>query len=221
VLHLASTGINMAKRHATGDLLMKRTALLFALLLLPLSAYAQSNELGVFISTSQFSNDEISDGIDTLDVEFDEDMGYGVLYNRYWGPSFSTEFAYQKLGADLTVSFEDIAADAGDLDLDVLTATGQFHFARNAIVSPYIGGGVAYISGQAGSIDPSELEDVDLESDIDWLVNAGLNINLGRSFGLFVDGKYIFYEARGEGDSDDDAVEINPLVIAGGVKFRF
>ena len=179
------------------------------------------NELGVFISTSQFDDGEIDDAGDIFDVEFDEDMGYGLLYNRYWTNSFSTELAYQKLGADLTVSFQDIAEDAGDLDLDVLSATAQLHFARNGLISPYIGGGVAYISGQAGSIDQSELEDVDLENEVEFLANAGINVNVGRSFGVFLDGKYIMYEARGEGDADEDALDINPLVLSGGIKLRF
>jgi opacity protein-like surface antigen len=201
--------------------LIKRSVVLFSLLLFPLFVFGQSNEIGGFISTSQFDDSEIQDAGDVFDVEFDEDMGYGVLYNRYWGPSFSTEFAYQKLGADLTVSLEDISANAGDLDLDVLSATGQFHFMKGSMLSPYIGGGVAYISGTAGSIDVDELEDVDLENEYEWLANAGLDIGFGRSFSLFVDGKYILYEARGDGDSDDEAIDINPLILSAGLKFRF
>ena len=201
--------------------MLKRSLVLLSLLTFPVFGFAQSNELGIFISTSQFDDNEIQDAGDTFDLEFDEDMGYGVSYNRYWTQAFSTEFAYQKLGADLTVSFEDIAADAGDLDLDVLTATGQFHFARGSLISPYIGGGAAYISGQAGSIDTEELEDADLEKEFEWLANAGVDFNFGKSFGIFVDGKYILYEARAEGDSEDEGVDINPLVLAAGIKFRF
>ncbi|MEA2464016.1 MAG: OmpW family [Acidobacteriota bacterium] len=201
--------------------MIKRTVLVLSLLLLPLTAFAQSNELGVFISTSQFDDSELTDGVDTVDVEFDEDMGYGILYNRYWFGGFSTEFAYQRLGADLTLSFEDVAADAGDLDLDILSGTAQYHFGQGGLLSPYIGGGVAYISGEAGAIDEEELDSVDLENEVEFLANAGLNLNLGRSFGLFLDGKYILYEARGEGDSEDDAIDVNPLIISGGVKFRF
>lgn len=203
--------------------MIKRTVLLFAfaLVLFPLTAAAQMNDIGVFISTSQFDDSEIEDAGDVFDVEFDEDMGYGVSFNRFWTNNFSTEFAYQKLGADLTVSFEDIAADAGDIDLDILSGAAQFHFAKGSMISPYLGAGVAYISGQAGSIDTEELEDADLENELEFLANAGLNVNLGRSFGVFLDGKYIAYEARGEGDSDDDAIAINPLIISGGIKFRF
>ena len=186
-----------------------------------MAAAQPMNEVGAFISTSQFDDSELRDDLDTIDVEFDEDMGYGVLYNRFWTSAFSTEFAYQQLGADLTLSFEDIRENAGDLDLDILTATGQFHFARGSQLSPYIGGGAAYVSGQAGAVDEDELDDVDLESDLDFLVNAGLNIGLGQSFSIFLDGKYIMYEARGEDDVDDVALDINPLIISGGIKLRF
>jgi outer membrane protein W len=200
---------------------IKRTLIALSLLLLPLTATAQMNDIGVFISTSQFEDSEIDDAGDIFDVEFDEDMGYGVSYNRFWTNSFSTEFAYQKLGADLTVSFEDIAEDAGDLNLDILSATAQFHFARGSIISPYIGGGAAYISGEAGSIDSDELEDADLENEVDFLANAGINVGLGRSLVVFLDGKYVMYEARGEDDTDDEALDVNPLIISGGIKFRF
>jgi opacity protein-like surface antigen len=201
--------------------MMKRFFVFLILLLLPLFASAQSNEFGVFISTSQFDDNEIEDAGDIFDLEFDEDMGYGVLYNRFWTNSFSTEFAYQKLGADLTLSFEDITEDVGELDLDILSATGQLHFARGTMFSPYIGGGVAYVSGEAGSIDPDELEDADLESEVEFLANAGLNVGLGKSFSVFLDGKYILYEARGEDDPDDESLDINPLILSGGIKWRF
>ena len=201
--------------------MIKRIVIVLSLLLLPLSAFAQRNELGVFISTSQFENSEIQDGLDDIDVEFDEDMGYGVSYNRFWFGGFSTEFAYQRLGADLTVSFEDITETAGDLDLDILSATAQFHFAPQSMISPYIGGGLAYVSGEAGSINEDEIDSVDLENDTNWLANAGLNINLGQRFAVFVDGKYVMYEARGEGDPDDEAFDINPLIVSGGIKLRF
>lgn len=201
--------------------MIKRIVVVLSLLLLPLSAFAQRNELGLFISTSQFENSEFQDGLDDIDVEFEEDMGYGVSYNRFWFGGFSTEFAYQRLGADLTVSFEDITETAGDLDLDILSATAQFHFAPQSMISPYIGGGLAYVSGEAGSIDDDEIDSVDLENDTNWLANAGLNVNLGQRFAVFVDGKYVMYEARGEGDPDDEAFDINPLIVAGGIKLRF
>jgi outer membrane protein W len=202
--------------------MIKRISIvILSLLVFPLTAAAQNNEFGVFVSTSQLDENEIDEAGDIFDVEFDEDMGVGLLYNRFWFGGFSTELAYQRLGADLTLSLDDVTEDVGELDLDVLSATAQLHFARGGIVSPYIGGGLAYISGEAGSIDAGELETVDLEKEVEFLANAGLTVGLGRSFAVFVDGKYIFYEARGEGDPDDEALELNPLIISGGIKFRF
>lgn len=201
--------------------MIKRLFLVLSLLLLPLSATAQMNDLGVFISTSQFEENEIEDAGDIFDAEFDEEMGVGVLYNRFWTNSFSTEFAYQRLGADLTLSAGDVAEDVAELDLDMLSGTAQLHFGRGGLISPYVGAGVAYISGEAGALDEDELGAADLESEIDFLVNAGLNVGLGRGFAVFLDGKYVMYEANGEDDPDDEALELNPLILAGGIKFRF
>lgn len=202
--------------------MIKRIVIVLCFVFLPLTATAQPmNELGVFISTSQFDDNELRDVDETFDLEFDEDMGYGVLFNRYWTRGFSTEFAYQRLGADLSVSFQDIVEDAGELDLDVLSATAQFHFMRGGMFSPYIGGGAAYISGEAGTINEDELENVDLENEVDFLVNAGLNIGIGQTVAVFVDGKYIMYEARAEGDPEEDALDVNPLILSAGLKWRF
>jgi outer membrane protein W len=219
-----ATGMALALLRAgvEGTLMTKKSLILFSLLLFPVLVSAQPmNEIAGFISTSQFDDGEIQDAGDIFDVEFDEDMGYGVSYNRYWTRAFSTEFAYQKLGADLTVSFEDITADAGQLDLDILSATAQFHFARGSIISPYIGGGAAYISGQTGSIDQDELEDADLENELDFLANAGIDLNIGQDFSIFLDGKYIVYEARAEGDPQESSLDLNPLILSAGIKFRF
>src|SRR5688572_11396021 len=150
--------------------MIKRSLLVLTLLLVSLSASAQMNELGGFISTSQFENGEIEDAGDIFDAEFDEEMGVGILYNRFWGNSFSTEFAYQRLGADLTLSLDDVSDDVAELDLDVLSATAQFHFARGGLFSPYVGAGVAYVSGEVGPLDEDEIEAVDLENEIDFLV---------------------------------------------------
>jgi opacity protein-like surface antigen len=192
-----------------------------ALLLFPLAASAQNNELGVFASTTQLDDNEIQDSDDVFDLEFDEDMGIGVMYNRFWFGAFSTELGYQRLGADLTASLDDVSQELGELDLDILSATGQLHFARGSLLSPYVGGGLAYISGEAGNIDGDEIETVDLENELEFLVNAGLNVGLGRTFGIFLDGKYIMYEARGEGDSDGETLDLNPLIISAGVKLKF
>lgn len=201
---------------------MKRISFALSLLLLvSLPAAAQMNDLGAFISTSQFEDSEINDAGDIFDAEFDEDMGVGILYNRFWTNSFSTEFAYQRLGADLTISAEDFSEEIGNLDLDILSGTAQIHFGRGGFLSPYIGGGVAYVSGEAGSIDDEELEDTDLENELDFLANAGINLGLGRSFVVFLDGKYVMYAARGEGEDESDALDINPLIISGGIKWRF
>ena len=60
--------------------MIRRLTLLFSLcLLLPLTASAQMNDIGLFISTSQFEKSEIEDAGDIFEVDFEEDMVVGVL----------------------------------------------------------------------------------------------------------------------------------------------
>jgi len=204
-----------------------------AVLAFPLSLAAQTpaNELGVFVSASSFDDTTLPD--DELDVdvelEFDEQIGYGVSYNRFWTPQLSTEFAVQRLGGDIDVSIIDgpttITVDAGEIDLTAYSGTVQWHFGATGRFDPYVGGGVAYVTGDVDLIadpeDPESVDNVELENETTWLANAGINYRLTNSIAIGADAKYIAYEPKGKGDADDERVDVNPLVISAGVKFRF
>ena len=213
---------------------MSRHASLIAVfvLLFPISLAAQSNEIGIFVSSPRFDSTSLADdeelGLD-IRAEFDEDIGYAASYNRFWTDRFSTEFALHSLGADTTITASDgiisQSIDVGELDLTALTAVAQWHFARSSRFSPYVGAGVSYITGEAEFItdfdDPSApTETVDLESATGFVANAGVNIGITPSVSIALDGKYLLYEA--EVDAEDSLpLQVDPLVFSVGVKFRF
>ena len=206
--------------------------LALAVLAFPLSLTAQpANELGVFVSLPKFDSTTIVDpelGIE-IELDFDEDMGYGVSYNRYWTPNLSTEFAVQNLGGDLEATVTDgttrITVDAGEINLMAYSGTVQWHFARGGRFAPYVGGGVAYMTGDidipSDPDDPDFVENIDLDNETTWLVNAGVNIGITDSIALAGDVKYISYDPKAEGDTDEGRVDVNPLIFSAGVKFRF
>src|SRR5687768_6230720 len=92
---------------------------------LPLAAQTRANELGFFVSTSQFDSTDLSEDSDglALDVEldFDEDIGYGISYTRYWSNSLALELAAQRLSADAEITISDgtisETVDAGEIEL--------------------------------------------------------------------------------------------------------
>lgn len=187
-----------------------------------------ANEAGIWISRPQFENDAVS-GIegDRVTFEFDEGTGYGISFNHYWTDRFSTELAYQTMSADISVGLEGFPdlIETGSVDARALTAVAQLHFLRAGRFSPYIGAGVARMTGEFDPLnDPEFPEDgrpVDLESDLTWVANAGFDIALTNNIAIAADAKFISWEAMEDGDPEDVALDVNPLVISAGVKVRF
>lgn len=197
-----------------------------AVLTFPVVVTAQQNELGVFVTLPSFNDSNIIEDDLGLDAQaaFDESIGYGLSFNRYWTSRLSTEFAAQALNSELDVEVEGLEFDAGEVDLVAFTAIAQLHLAPNGMLDPYIGAGVAHITGDAAFISDDETgeeETVDLESETTWVANAGVAYRYAGNIAIFADVKYLAYDARAEGDSADEAAALDPLVYAAGIKFRF
>lgn len=188
---------------------------------------AQQNELGVFVSLADLDSTVESDpDLGDATIDFESQLGYGVSYNRYFGDAFSIEFAAQQINSDAEVTFggdsdPDLTFDFGSVDLMAYTAVAQLHFGSGAFV-PYIGGGAAMVSGSFDINDELEPDEavVDFESEITFAANAGVDFRFGPSFAINVDAKYIPYEAMEEG-LEDEAIDLNPLIISAGIKLRF
>ena len=198
-----------------------------AVLTFPIVAAAQQrNEVSAFITLPSFSDSNILEddlGVDAQ-AAFDESIGYGVAYNRYWTSHFSTEFGAQALNSELNVEVDDLEFDAGEVSIIALTGIAQLHLAPSGMLDPYVGAGVAHLTGDADFIvddETGERETVDLESETTWVANAGLSYRYSGALSIFADAKYVAYDAAGEGDPDEDAAELNPLIYSAGIRFRF
>ena len=203
------------------------TLCLVALCSTPL--FAQSGEIGVFLSMSQVG-DTTEEG---AALAFDNGRGFGASLNTYFG-ALSLELAATALTQEGSISFDDIddidEVDFGDMDIIPITGTLQFHFLKGATVSPYIGAGLAYILAddvEVPDFEGIEIGNVEIADELTWVAQAGIDFNFSPKFGIVIDGKYLAYtpEARSaiEDGSDDDAfdLDLNPLVFSGGVKFRW
>lgn len=190
------------------------------------AAGQQRNELAVYVTLPSFSDSNILEddlGIDA-DAAFDESIGYGVSFNRYWTSRISTEFSAQALNSELDVEVEELEVEAGEVSLVAFTAIAQLHLAPNGMLDPYVGAGAAHVTGDVDFISDdtgAERANVDLESETTWVANAGISYRYAGNISLFADAKYIAYDARGEGEPSDESAELNPLIYAAGIKFRF
>lgn len=195
---------------------------------LPLFAQTRpSSDVGVFLVNPNLDSSTVVDTGDTISFDFKEKTSYGVSLNRYWNDNFSTELALQKIRADLKIDSSGlpVSINAGRLDATSITALGEWHFLQASRFSPYVGAGIAHISGDFKFNDlfaePGDPTHVDLESKTTWSAAAGANIRLTDRIAIGTELKYIPWSAVEKGGAISDAIDVNPLTFAAGLRFKF
>jgi outer membrane protein W len=190
-----------------------------------LSAQTQSSEVGGWILFSRFDDSTLLDEQDEFRIEFDDKTGFGVSFNQYWTEQFSTEIAAQKYSADMTMSTSLVPGETfeiGEIDVTSITAMVQWHFNRAGRFAPYVSGGVAHLSGDLTVVDVFDVEETsDLESEIGIAAAVGANIRLTERLFLATEVKYTPWSAIAEEDESREEFDLNPLVLAVGLKARF
>ncbi|HEV7766865.1 MAG TPA: OmpW family outer membrane protein [Thermoanaerobaculia bacterium] len=191
-----------------------------------LSAQTQSTEIGGWALATQLKSSTFEDEISDAHLKFDEDNGYGISINQFWTERWSTELAVQTFGAGLLVSTDivpDREYDAGEIDVTSITAMAQWHFNRAGRFAPYIGGGIAHLSGELTVEVDDVLEDpsTDLEAEIAFAAAIGANIRLTDRLFLATELKYTPWSAVAADDVDGEGFDVNPLVLGVGLKARF
>lgn len=166
--------------------------------------------------------------VEDISSDFDGDQGYGVSLNHYWTENFSTELSAQKFHADTAIVTEGLVGICGfgeipprepvvivfhgstQIEVTAVTAMGQFHFNRAGRVAPYVGAGVAHLSGDAG-----------VDSEFTWAASAGLDVRMTDRLFLTGELKFVPWSAIAEDVGDGERVDLDPLIAGVGVKVRF
>ena len=220
-----------------------RLAAVIVLLFLSLTASAQQNEVSVFLGGAGFETTTIVAFLpEDLEIElgFENGRTFALGFNHFWRDSLSTEFAVLGLTADPTLSLRsgpiDASVDIGDIRVSALTVTGQWHFRRDARVSPYIGAGIALLSGEIEAALDDELGDItttsaDFEGAGGVLLNGGVNFRINERWVFAVDVKAIPYSPEIEDEppfeipEEDvvltDEIDLNPVIVGFGLRYRF
>lgn len=205
---------------------MKRAAVLLFLLTLaavPLSAQVDFG-LWAVSTTLQGSNDV--DDVNDISIEFDENIGYGVTADIWWGDRISTELGVYGIDADgsIEVGFLDETIDLGSLDVMPVTATLRFHFGGDRF-DGYIGAGGVYALFEdlrSDDLMTGGTEYVEIDDTLSWLANAGFVVRFSEGFGIGVDAKWIPLDADTVDNFGEElTLELDPLMISGGVVLRF
>ncbi|MGZ8867474.1 MAG: OmpW/AlkL family protein [Thermoanaerobaculia bacterium] len=220
-----------------------RLAALILLLLLPLTVSAQDNDVSIFVGGAAFETTTIVAFLPEdleLELGFENGRTFALGFNHFWRDSFSTEIGVLGISADPTLSLRsgplDATFDIGDISVSALTLTGQWHFRRDARVSPYLGAGIALLSGEIEAALEDELgqfttTSADFEGAGGIVFNGGVNFRMNDRWVFAIDVKAIPYSPEIEGEPPvdipeeeivlTDEVDLNPVIVAFGIRYRF
>ncbi|MBW3564041.1 MAG: outer membrane beta-barrel protein [Acidobacteria bacterium] len=216
---------------------MKRTLIplmVLGLIASAIPAYGQVELIPRFTWLDTDTHEEIEGSSDRNDVrlELEDDTGYGVAVNFYLGSRFSTEIGLSLIEPDvITTETNDQSGtfiNTTDVEVIPVTAVLQYHFNPDGPFDLYIGGGVAYVlvdDVEGDNVDQAGFDRIAIDEDAGFAANIGLNYWFGNTFGLNIDAKYVPLESSanvifGSGTTTDE-ININPLLLSGGISIRF
>lgn len=190
------------------------------------ASWVDFNSSGTFNSTPN--------GDRPVDINFDPKQGWGASANIFLGHTISLDLAGTEVKPEASISnVPGTNFQGGDVKMLTLTGILQWHFIPGGRVDPYIGAGAAYVLfddlKDARNINDVHFSKIDFKDDAGLALNAGVDIGLTPHFGLVLDGKYVpirssatavFAGSAGSGSTRTD-IKSNPVILSGGVSFRF
>jgi len=200
-------------------------ALLVVIITTPLAA--QTTEIGVSV-VSQINNGggRFVEGEEAT-ASFENGSGFGLSLSHAFNPRFSGELAVFRTSSSARVDEGSTRIAAlGDLELTQITAMARYHFLPGRKVDVFVAGGLAHVS--ADDLDSADLRALDLapvsiDSKTVGTIGGGVVFSVTPRIGISIDARYIPFaiSARANGDTENISVDLDPLLIAAGVKFRF
>ncbi len=175
---------------------MIRRALFLALFLsLPVIAQQTNNEIA--ISYGRTETEDLGDA-----------PAVGISYARFWTRGLATRVGGQWSG-------EDLPDNAGDNSVNAYFATAEYHFFRDRLMSPYIGGGIAHAFADIHFSSSGFRGD---DSMYTAMVIAGADVNFTRRFAVGVDARYMTFDPD---LGDRFGTILDPMTVFVSAKYRY
>jgi outer membrane protein OmpA-like peptidoglycan-associated protein len=122
----------------------------------------------------------------------DDDLLYGGRVGYFFTPAWSLEASYQQLSTETELGNVDVDLDSTRLNL-------LYNFRQGQKLRPFLTGGLGIEGSEAqGGFD---------ESDTGYNAGGGLRWFLGDSFGLRLDGRYVYTKVGGPVDDGQSNLE--------------
>lgn len=159
-------------------------------------------------------------------MKTDDGMGLGLSANFFISERLSAEIAIFSIHADADMTFDVFEFELGRVELVPVTLGLQYHFAGQSRWDPYIGAGVAWVSGadlESDDLDLLGIGVVEIDDEVSFFGNAGLGYQFVDHVGLVVDLRYIQYEPTATSTATGVAqdFELSPFMASLGIRVRF
>lgn len=215
---------------------MKR--LMFGFLVLALASPAMAKDRFFELIGRATWIDSTGDSLDfdqdaDFGLEFDDEVGFGLAFNAYLTDRLSVEIGGTLIEPDFVLVVFEPDGPLSTQGLEMIAVTGalQFHLFGSGRFDPYVGvGGTYLIFDEVDTIvdiTENDVEAIEFEDDVGWMVNAGLNIGLWERIALNLDVKYsrnvidgLVTFDRGDFTSGRN-VDFNPVLVSAGINWRF
>jgi len=100
----------------------------------------------------------------------------------------------------------------------------QYHFTQFGNVQPYIGMGGGYVAN-LGSFSDGILQNFSWDGNFAFALQAGTDLMLTPNWGIFLDGKKLFYSTDAEGFSGPlplrAHIQLDPWLAAAGITYKY
>jgi outer membrane protein W len=174
-------------------------------------------------------NETFTPGI-RFDPEFGTGGGAGAGVNFFLTDRVSIEAKAAALESKLRVRIvgSDFIATAnlGRAQIFPISAVLQWHLSQHGMIRPYLGAGVAHvILRDVNRSVTSSATGIHFKDPTGVVVDGGLEFKLSKRFGIYGDARYIPVETKSAasfvGTSSSVQMHVRPLIVSGGIAWRF
>jgi outer membrane protein len=218
----------LLKRHN-----VKNVAWAVLFLLTPIPLLAQ-HRVDFFVDAEgvrrNAQNSDFTPGI-RFEPSFDTGGGVGGGINYFFTDRVSLEAKVSGLASKMRVrvigSDFVAVADLGYAQFYPISATLQWHLLERGAIRPYIGAGVSHVilRNISKGVGNSGATGISFKDPTGFVVDGGLEFNLGSRFSLFGDARYIPIEtdsrATFTGTSAALKMHVRPLIVSAGLAYHF
>ena len=150
--------------------------------------------------------------IDDVDVDLTNEVGYEI--GAEWKP-FS-RFGFEVSLIDVQQDVEEGGAKVGEIGMQPINLTLNFHIVNSDRFAWYIGPTVAFVNWD--DLESEFGDDVSIDSEETFGASTGIDIGLGERFAIVAGVRWL--DAGAEND-EGDKIDVDPLFARLGIALRF